>query len=146
MLEQKMKDYIERVGLVEKYRNLSEKYRTPSKQEMERVDIEVIKNMIQALGYKVKYFKGEQFFKVIVKQNKEIEMGYNISVKYGVVELIMWIREKGEYIGGGPVGFLISQYTGEETLIKYPKFSSYEELKDILTYMFDLLKQYEEEE
>ena len=44
------------------------------------------------------------------------------------------------------INFIIQQYTQEEELIKNPRFCSYEELKEILESMFELLKKYREEQ
>lgn len=145
MLNKKIIEYIERVNLVDEYKRLSAKYREPSKELMEKIDLQVVQDIISDLGYSAKYFKREQFFKVIIDKDDEMEIGYNISLKYGLVELIICIMENGKCLEGSPICFIISQYTGDEVLIKKPGFSNYTELKDILQYMFDMLKKFKEE-
>lgn len=145
MLNKKIIEYIERVNLVDEYKRLSAKYRAPSKELMKRIDIQEVQNIISNLGYGSKYFKREQFFKVIIDKDDEMEIGYNISLKYGLVEFILCIMEDGKCIEGSPICAIIREYTGEERLVKDPGFSNYTELEDILQYMFEILSKFKEE-
>ena len=146
MLSQNMINFIEKEGLVDRYKEISEKYRAKGQIPMEKIEIDKVKEIIQELGYSAKYYKRENFFKVILKQNDRIQIGYNIGLKYGLVELIIFIFVDGHCIEGDPISFIIQQYTHEEELIKDPRFCSYEELKEILKSMFELLMKYKEEE
>lgn len=146
MLSENMINFIEKEGLVDRYKEISEKYRATGQIPMEKIEIDKVKEIIQELGYIAKYYKRENFFKVILKQNDRIQIGYNIGLKYGLVELIIFIFIDGQCIEGAPISFIIQQYTMEEELIKKPRFCSYEELKEILKSMFELLMKYKEEE
>ncbi len=146
MLSENMINFIEKEGFVDRYKEISEKYRATGQIPMEKIEIDKVKEIIQELGYIAKYYKRENFFKVILKQNDRIQIGYNIGLKYGLVELIIFIFIDGQCIEGAPISFIIQQYTQEEELIKDPRFCSYEELKEILKSMFELLMKYKEEE
>lgn len=146
MLSENMINFIEKEGFVDRYKEISEKYRATGQIPMEKIEIDKVKEIIQELGYIAKYYKRENFFKVILKQNDRIQIGYNIGLKYGLVELIIFIFVDGQCIEGAPISFIIQQYTQEEELIKDPRFCSYEELKEILKSMFELLMKYKKEE
>lgn len=146
MLSEKIKKFIEQVNLVDNYRKLSEKYGDSNREPMEEIDIKKVQEIILDLGYESRYYKSEKFFKVILFKDNEVELGYNIGLKYGLVELIIFLFKDKKCIEGEPICSIIQQYTGEDELIKDPRFCDYDELKEILKYMFDILLKYMEVE
>lgn len=146
MLSDKIIKFIEQVNLVDNYRNLSEKYGDSDREPMEEIDIKKVQEIILDLGYECKYYKSEKFFKVILFKDNEVELGYNIGLKYGLVELIMFVFKNKKYLEGGPISYIIKQYTKKNESIKRPRFCDYDELKEILKYMFDILLKYMEVE
>ena len=87
-----------------------------------------VEKIINKLGFKCLYFKGDKFFRV---DYQDSEVCLNLSVDLGIVDFILDIVIDGEG-DGGPFGYLSSKIEREEN-IKKPRFGTYEELEIILS-------------
>ena len=139
-LSKKDLEIYEKINLYDRYRDINNLYRFEETFENYSND-EVIK-IVKELGYTAKYRKKENFFQIIETTNK-LKFYFHFSLKYGLVEIIIyWEYKKNKDIwGGGDFAGLcklieISRGEEMEGYIRKPCFRNYEDLKNILREYF----------
>lgn len=115
-----------------------------SEKTFENYSNETVVEIIEKLGFSVKYNKKENFFKYQFKSDR-IETQLNIALKYGVIELILGIVSNGERIKvGGPFGYIYKSLNNGEK-VKPANFRNYDELKLILEQVFSFIDKFNQE-
>ena len=139
-LSKKELEIFEKINLYERHSNISNQYRFEETFENYSND-EVIK-IVKELGYSAKYKKKENFFQIIETIN-EMKFYFHFSLKYGLVEVIMYwecINNKDIWGGGTFAGICkkieIAKNEEKEGYIKKARFRNYEDLKNILREYF----------
>ena len=139
-LSKKELEIFEKINLYERHSNISNQYRFEETFENYSND-EVIK-IVKELGYSAKYKKKENFFQIIETIN-EMKFYFHFSLKYGLVEIIMYwecINNKDKWGGGTFAGICkkieIAKNEEKEGYIKDARFRNYEDLKNILREYF----------
>ena len=139
-LSKKELEIFEKINLYERHSNISNQYRFEETFENYSND-EVIK-IVKELGYTAKYRKKENFFQIIETTNK-LKFYFHFSLKYGLVEVIMYwecINNKDKWGGGTFAGICkkieIAKNEEKEGYIKKARFRNYEDLKNILREYF----------
>ena len=139
-LSKKELEIFEKINLYERHSNISNQYRFEDKLKDYSNDktIEIVKE----LGYSAKYRKKENFFQIIETTNK-LKFYFHFSLKYGLVEIIMYwecINNKDIWGGGTFAGICkkieIAKNEENEGYIKDACFRNYEDLKNILREYF----------
>ena len=139
-LSKKELEIFEKINLYERHSNISNQYRFEDKLKDYSNDktIEIVKE----LGYSAKYRKKEKFFQIIETIN-EMKFYFHFSLKYGLVEVIMYwecINNKDIWGGGTFAGICkkieIVKNEEKEGYIKDARFRNYEDLKNILREYF----------
>ena len=139
-LSKKELEIFEKINLYERHSNISNQYRFEDKLKDYSNDktIEIVKE----LGYTAKYRKKENFFQIIETTNK-LKFYFHFSLKYGLVEVIMYwecINNKDIWGGGTFAGICkkieIAKNEEKEGYIKKARFRNYEDLKNILREYF----------
>ena len=139
-LSKKELEIFEKINLYERHSNISNQYRYEDKLKDYSNDktIEIVKE----LGYTAKYRKKENFFQIIETTNK-LKFYFHFSLKYGLVEVIMYwecINDKDKWGGGTFAGICkkieIAKNEEKEGYIKDARFRNYEDLKNILREYF----------
>ena len=139
-LSKKELEIFEKINLYERHSNISNQYRFEDKLKDYSNDktIEIVKE----LGYTAKYRKKENFFQIIETTNK-LKFYFHFSLKYGLVEVIMYwecINNKDKWGGGTFAGICkkieIAKNEEKEGYIKDARFRNYEDLKNILREYF----------
>ena len=140
MISKKELEIFEKINLYERHSNISNQYRFEETFENYSND-EVIK-IVKELGYTAKYRKKENFFQIIETTNK-LKFYFHFSLKYGLVEIIMYwecINNKDIWGGGTFAGICkkieIAKNEEKEGYIKKARFRNYEDLKNILREYF----------
>ena len=140
MISKKELEIFEKIDLYERHSNISNQYRFEETFENYSND-EVIK-IVKELGYSAKYRKKENFFQIIETTNK-LKFYFHFSLKYGLVEIIMYwesINNKDIWGGGTFAGICkkieIAKNEEKEGYIKKARFRNYEDLKNILREYF----------
>ena len=140
MISKKELEIFEKIDLYERHSNISNQYRFEETFENYSND-EVIK-IVKELGYSAKYRKKENFFQIIETTNK-LKFYFHFSLKYGLVEIIMYwecINNKDKWGGGTFAGICkkieIAKNEEKEGYIKKARFRNYEDLKNILREYF----------
>ena len=139
-LSKKELEIFEKINLYERHSNISNQYRFEETFENYSND-EVIK-IVKELGYSAKYRKKEKFFQIIETTNK-LKFYFHFSLKYGLVEIIMYwecINNKDKWGGGTFAGICkkidIAKNEEKEGYVKKARFRNYEDLKNILREYF----------
>ena len=139
-LSKKELEIFEKINLYDRYRDINNLYRFEETFENYSND-EVIK-IVKELGYSAKYRKKENFFQIIETIN-EMKFYFHFSLKYGLVEIIMYwecINNKDIWGGGTFAGICkkieIVKNEEKEGYIKDARFRNYEDLKNILREYF----------
>ena len=139
-LSKKELEIFEKINLYERHSNISNQYRFEDKLKDYSNDktIEIVKE----LGYSAKYRKKEKFFQII-ETIDGIKFYFHFSLKYGLVEIIMYwecINNKDKWGGGTFAGICkkieIAKNEEKEGYIKKARFRNYEDLKNILREYF----------
>ena len=139
-LSKKELEIFEKINLYERHSNISNQYRFEDKLKDYSNDktIEIVKE----LGYSAKYRKKEKFFQII-ETIDGIKFYFHFSLKYGLVEIIMYwesINNKDIWGGGTFAGICkkieIAKNEEKEGYIKDACFRNYEDLKNILREYF----------
>lgn len=135
MLSEKVQSKYDSIRLLERYKSLSELFQ--SENTFEKYDATLVLTMLHSLGYDFNYNENESFF-----GHKILEDGFdfriNFSLKYGVVETIIWAKNLNtneQY--GGPVSRIVKLIQAKKdknnhTRIPYPRFSNYDDLEKIV--------------
>ena len=139
-LSKKELEIFEKINLYDRYRDINNLYRFEETFENYSND-EVIK-IVKELGYTAKYRKKETFFQIIETIN-EMRFYFHFSLKYGLVEIIIYwecINNKDKWGGGTFAGICkkieIAKNEEKEGYIKKARFRNYEDLKNILREYF----------
>ena len=148
-LSKKELEIFEKINLYERHSNISNQYRFEETFENYSND-EVIK-IVKELGYSAKYRKKENFFQIIETTNK-LKFYFHFSLKYGLVEIIMYwecINNKDKWGGGTFAGICkkieIAKNEEKEGYIKDARFRNYEDLKNILREYFLIYEDFKTE-
>ena len=148
-LSKKELEIFEKINLYERHSNISSQYRFEETFENYSND-EVIK-IVKELGYSAKYRKKENFFQIIETTNK-LKFYFHFSLKYGLVEIIMYwecINNKDKWGGGTFAGICkkieIAKNEEKEGYIKDARFRNYEDLKNILREYFLIYEDFKTE-
>lgn len=126
----------ESMDFYNQYERLSKKYQLENRFE-NYVNDKVIA-LYEELGYKAKHIRKNNFFKIEEKIDN-IKFYFHTCLKFGNAELIMGasdIKNDIFLIGGTFAGIMkeieISKSIEKDYYIRYPKFSNYEDLYEIL--------------
>ena len=148
-LSKKELEIFEKINLYERHSNISNQYRFEETFENYSND-EVIK-IVKELGYSAKYRKKEKFFQNFETIN-EMRFYFHFSLKYGLVEVIMYwecINNKDIWGGGTFAGICkkieIAKNEEKEGYIKKARFRNYEDLKNILREYFLIYEDFKTE-
>ena len=139
-LSKKELEIFEKINLYERHSNISNQYRF--EETFENYSNDEVIEIVKELGYSAKYRKKENFFQIIETIN-EMKFYFHFSLKYGLVEIIMYwecINNKDKWGGGTFAGICkkieIAKNEEKEGYIKKARFRNYEDLKNILREYF----------
>jgi hypothetical protein len=97
------------------------------------------------LGYRFRFYKTEKFFGLKESHN-DYEFIFNISLRYGKLELIWGLKKSDQKIRlGGPWNVIVKLMGRSDLGIKKPAFSNYKELEDLLRQAFSLYEDFKKE-
>jgi hypothetical protein len=136
------------IDFVKRFESLSKNFQYEDR--LDYANDEVL-NLIIKLGYKAKYIKSENFFKIEEKVNG-IKFYLNTCLKYSNAELIIGATDisKDQFITGSVFSRLyklikFAEGVNLEENIKMPKFRTYEDLEAILKESFSIYEDFKAE-
>ncbi|BCA33717.1 hypothetical protein CN520_21470 [Bacillus cereus] len=144
-LELEIKEVLEKINFVERYKALSEKF-SNSENTFENYENEKVFEVFETLGYKARYNKKADFFIVGEVKNKDsYAFRFNISLKYGVAELIWEAWHNDEVRVGDPWDVFIRLLSNDMGKVPMLYFHSYDELKEIMKIAFEMYEDFKRE-
>ncbi|HDR6287119.1 TPA: hypothetical protein QCU33_003130 [Bacillus cereus] len=144
-LELEIKEVLEKINFVERYKALSEKF-SNSENTFENYENEKVFEVFETLGYKARYNKKADFFIVGEVKNKDsYAFRFNISLKYGVAELIWEAWHNDEVRVGDPWDVFIRLLSNDMGKVPMLYFHSYDELKEIMKIAFEMYQDFKRE-
>ena len=145
MLEEKILNKYIAIDLLTRYKDLSGRYN--SKEVLEEFDKDLILEDLKKLNCRFSFSSKEGFYG-LSEQDGDYDFKFNISLKYGTVEPVIW----GKYVcsqeqyGGALIRVtkLIQKSMGVETVerIMYPRYKSEEDLKQIVKELYALYQDF----
>ncbi|MGZ9677796.1 hypothetical protein [Bacillus cereus] len=144
-LELEIKEVLEKINFVERYKALSERF-SNSENTFENYENEKVFEVFETLGYKARYNKKAGFFIVGEVKNKDsYAFRFNISLKYGVAELIWEAWHNDEVRVGDPWDVFIRSLSNDMGKVPVLYFHSYDELKEIMKIAFEMYEDFKRE-
>ncbi len=144
-LEPKLKDALEKINFISRFKELSQKYSFDLKQSFERYDYNECINIIKGFGYTSTFDRRENFFKII-EETPFYKFQFNIVLKYGATEFIWAIWKDKELVGGNNWGVLKTQLDGNhDDKVRLPIFRNYIDLEEILAEAFAIYEDFKRE-
>ncbi|OXT15112.1 hypothetical protein B9K06_22650 [Bacillus sp. OG2] len=141
-IEPEIKDVLVKIDFVKRYKSLAMKF-SNKENKLSKFENGKVLDVFKSLGYKARYMKKEDFFIVGEVKNKEIyTVKFNVSLKYGVVELIWSARHNGVVKAGDPWDMFVRLMTNDTETIPVMFFQSYEELQEIMKIAFGMYEDF----
>ena len=134
------KELFEQINFTERYEKLSADYDFQD-DLLTIIDIDLTKEIMADLGYKARYFKSENFFRV-VDMKGGYEFRFHIAFEYGGSELIWSIFHDKQIlrdvVGNGLWRSIYSKLTGVDRMDapRYPHIRDYDDMEDVLRISF----------
>ena len=112
------------------------------------LDFDLTKEILESFGYKIRYFRGERFFRAEEKRDG-YTFGFNIALDYGSAELI-WDTECNKKLVREVSDVWMGLYellmnVPWEQVPRYPFFGDYDELEAVLRESFSLWEDFKRE-
>ncbi len=144
-LQPEIQASLAKIDFIKRYKALSEKF-SDRENTFENYENEKAIEVFESLGYKARYNKKEDFFIVGEVKNKDsYAFRFNISLKYGVTELIWEACHNGEVRAGDPWDIFIRLLSNDTEKVPVLYFHSYDELKEIMKIAFEMYEDFKRE-
>ena len=147
-IDERILEALKVINFVERYEQLSNYYskdRTPEGQELDYFDGDFLIEIINSLGYEVKFNKREYFFSLKKEKNGEFEFGFKFSMEYGMVELIWDLKESNKKVLLGTNLFtIIRLLTSPDNKIMDPVISDYIDFRDVMKIAFEMYEDFKQ--
>ena len=138
--------YLEKINFVERYRALCHKFNSFDT-SMDSYEIATYKEVLDEFGLSYEHSKKEKFLSTTYSLASGHEFTLTFGLWRGKVETILVIRYEGQYIDpAGRFDFIPEKMGYEFDRKKYnlPKFSSVEDLREILYTLMHIIKDLEQ--
>ena len=143
------RELFERINFAGRFEALSRQH--PIRPDLDLLmilDFDLTKEILESFGYKIRYFRGERFFRAEEKQDG-YTFGFNIALDYGSAELI-WDTECNKKLVREVSDVWMGLYellmnVPWEQVPRYPFFGDYDELEAVLRESFSLWEDFKRE-
>lgn len=140
-LHQSLRPVLKKIDFVKRYTQLSNEFGNKN-DTFEQYDNDEIIKIIEECGYKAKYIRSENFFKIKEKSH-DFEFQFNIRLKYGICEFIWGLTKNNDrWELGGPWGLISRLVMGNDSKYPLPCFSNYDNLRIILDQVFEIYEDF----
>lgn len=139
--DKKLRSIFIEINFTDRYKVLSDSYQFNDNDNI--LDHKIVSNLILDLGYKSTYNKAHTFYKIIEVFNM-FKTQFNISIKYGNVELIwgLWYNDNLIRNACGPWAQIYEFVLESDQRILDPKYRNYEDLKNVLKEAFNIYEDF----
>ena len=143
------RELFERINFAGRFEALSRQH--PIRPDLDLLmilDFDLTKEILESFGYKIRYFRGERFFRAEEKRDG-YTFGFNIALDYGSAELI-WDTECNKKLVREVSDVWMGLYellmnVPREQVPLYPFFGDYDELEAVLRESFSLWEDFKRE-
>ena len=146
-LDTRVEQALIEINFVERYGNISKKYdreRTPKGQELDYFDGDFLMEIVELLGYKVRYDKRERFFYIDLEEIGHFRFGFHFALEYGRLELI-WVAYEGDKVVlGSPWTRYPRLMIARDYIIKQPIIYDYVDFRDVMKIAFDMYEDFKQ--
>lgn len=146
-LDTRVEQALIEINFVERYGNISKKYdreRTPKGQELDYFDGDFLMEIVELLGYKVRYDKRERFFYIDLEEIGHFRFGFHFALEYGRLELI-WVAYEGDKVVlGSPWTKYPRLMIARDYIIKQPIIYDYVDFRDVMKIAFDMYEDFKQ--
>ncbi len=136
------------ISFFDRYKSIAEMHQKEASFDL--YDVEKIGKSLKNCDFEFKYNRKEQFFSKTQLIGK-LEFRVNLSIKYGVIEPIIWCKNhnNNKQLGGAVTRtcrlIQMCHDKSNTTLLPYPRFNTYEELEKILKGLIFLAEDFKSE-
>ena len=146
-LDTRVEQALIEINFVERYGNISKKYdreRTPKGQELDYFDGDFLMEIVELLGYKVRYDKRERFFYIDLEEIGHFRFGFHFALEYGRLELI-WVAYEGDKVVlGSPWTKYPRLMIARDYIIKQPIIYDYVDFRDVMKISFEMYEDFKQ--
>ena len=143
------RELFERINFARRFEALSRQH--PIRPDLDLLmilDFDLTKEILESFGYKIRYFRGERFFRAEEKRDG-YTFGFNIALNNGRAELI-WDTEYNKKLVREVSDVWMGLYellmnVPWEQVPRYPFFGDYDELEAVLRESFSLWEDFKRE-
>ncbi|GEN96730.1 Uncharacterised protein [Streptococcus cristatus] len=135
------------INFVERYEKLSTYYsqkRTPKGQELDYFDGDFLMEIVELLGYKVRYDKRERFFHIDLEEIGHFRFGFHFAFERGRLELIWVVYEGDKVVLGSPWTRYPRLMIARDYIIKQPIISDYVDFRDVMKIAFEMYEDFKQ--
>ena len=146
-LDTRIKQALIDINFVERYEKLSAYYsqkRTPKGQELDYFDGDFLMEIVELLGYKVRYDKRERFFHIDLEEIGPFRFGFHFAFERGRLELIWVVYEGDKVVLGSPWTRYPRLMIVRDYIIKQPIISDYVDFRDVMKIAFDMYEDFKQ--
>lgn len=146
-LDTRIKQALIDINFVERYEKLSAYYsqkRTPKGQELDYFDGDFLMEIVELLGYKVRYDKRERFFHIDLEEIGNFRFGFHFAFERGRLELIWVIYEGNKAIMGSPFASYAKWLISRDYIILDPVISDYVDFRDVMKISFEMYEEFKQ--
>lgn len=146
-LDTRVEQALMEINFVERYGNISKKYdreRTPKGQELDYFDGDFLMEIVELLGYKVRYDKRERFFHIDLEEIGPFRFGFHFAFERGRLELIWVVYEGDKVVLGSPWTRYPRLMIARDYIIKQPIISDYVDFRDVMKITFDMYEDFKQ--
>ena len=146
-LDTRVEQALQNINFVERYEHISKKYsreRTPKGEELDYFDGDFLMEIVELLGYKVRYDKRERFFHIDLEEVGDFRFGFHFAFERGRLELIWVVYEGDEVLLGSPWTRYARLMISRDYIIKQPVISDYVDFRDVMKIAFGMYEDFKQ--
>ncbi|KXT70274.1 hypothetical protein SGODD07_01570 [Streptococcus gordonii] len=147
VLNPKIEKSLIEINFVERYKKISKKYsreRTPEGEELAYFDGDLLMEIVESLGYTVKYDKRERFFHIDLETVDNFRFGFHFMFRSGRLELIWVVYEGDKVLLGSPWTRYPRLMISRDYIIKPPIISDYDDFEDVMKIAFEMYEDFKQ--
>ena len=144
-------ELFDKIHFTERFAEISKRFPSePENERLEILDFDLTKEILESFGYKVRYFRGEDFFRISEKR-EGYDFFFHVVFRWGRAELV-WAVLQNKQLVRNITGMGI--WIGIYKILKncelkdapsYPCFHDYDEMEEMLKECFELWEDFKRE-
>ena len=147
-LDSRVEQALQAINFVERYKELSDKFsldRTPKEKRLNIITGELIFDVFEDFGYRVKFDGREKFFYIEPFKENDYTFGFHISIFKGLVELIWSVRDsQNKVILGTPLMEFSRRLISPDYRIMDPVITNYDDFENVMKVAFEMYEDFKQ--